>query len=507
MRSNTDLLPRTVLVFLLGALAAGVASGAPGDTTVAQRGGGTGPHALSGDGRYLAFSSANSTFVPGDTNGTEDVFIKDLQSGLVQRVSVNSQAVQGNRQSDSPAISHDGRFVAFRSLASNLVPNDRNGRRDIFVRDRQLGITERVSVTSAGREEKGNALNPAISANGRFIAFHFLGPTSIDIRLRDRKTATTELINLDENGQRLSLSGATSPDVSISADGRYVVFQVIPDDVANRDGVFLRDRLTGAVERQTRDIGGNVLRGYQPVISANGRYVAFYSQEDALSDYHLLVRDRQTGMFQTASIDPSGTPVATSLTLYTLSGSGRFVAFTSDVLDVFERDMQTGITERVSVSSNGVDGNERSFDGYMSSDGKRIVFESFATNLVPATPLPPPNMFLRETTVPAAALSVGPLALGFFGQTANTSSPAQTVRITNSSSAPAAITSIAFVGTHPGQFSRNDNCPATLPARGSCTVSVTFRPTSQGVKTAQLNVNGGGGGLRSVVLSGKGTAP
>ena len=229
--------------------------------------------------------------------------------------------------------------------------------------------------------------------------------------------------------------------------------------------------------------------------------------EDALSDYHLLVRDRQTGMFQTASIDLSGTPVATSLTLYTLSGSGRFVAFTSDALDVFARDMQTGITEWVSVSSNGVDGNERSFDGYMSSDGKRIVFESFATNLVPATPLPPPNMFLRETTLPAAALSVGPLALGFFGQTASTSSPAQTVRITNSSSAPAAITSIAFVGTHPGQFSRNDNCPATLPARGSCTVSVTFRPTSQGVKTAQLNVNGGGGGLRSVVLSGKGTAP
>ena len=129
MRSNTDLLPRTVLVFLLGALAAGVASGAPGDTTVAHRGGGTQPRALSGDGRYLAFSSANSTFVPGDTNDTEDVFIKDLQSGLVQRVSVNSQAVQGNRQSDSPAISHDGRFVAFRSLASNLVPNDRNGRR------------------------------------------------------------------------------------------------------------------------------------------------------------------------------------------------------------------------------------------------------------------------------------------------------------------------------------------------------------------------------------------
>ena len=243
------------------------------------------------------------------------------------------------------------------------------------------------------------------------------------------------------------------------------------------------------------------------MISANGRYVAFYSQEDAVSDYHLLVRDRQTKLFQTASIDPNGTPVATSLSLYTLSGSGRFIAFTSDALDVFERDMQTGITEPVSVSSNGVDGNERSFDGYMSSDGKRIVFESFATNLVPATPLPPPNMFLRETTLPATALSVGPLALGFFGQTTNTSSAAQTVRITNSSGAPAAITSIAFVGTHSGQFSHSHNCPATLPARGSCKISVRFRPASQGVKTAQLNVNGGGGGLRSVVLSGKGTAP
>lgn len=502
MRAPKVSLPRTVLVFLLGALAAGVASGAPGDTTVAQKGGGPYPHALSGDGRYLAFSSAKATLVPGDTNNVEDVFIKDLRSGLVERVSVNSREVQGNRQSDSVAISFDGRFVAFRSLASNLVANDRNGKRDIFVRDRRLGITERVSVTSADREESGNAFAPAISANGRFIAFPYDGPTSVDVRLRDRKTATTELINLDENGQPLEVDARTN-QVSISADGRYVVFEV----QEGRDWVYLRDRLTGNVERQTRDIGGNVVRGYKPVISANGRYVAFYSQEDASSDYHLLVRDRQTGLFERASLDPNGTAVATSLGLYTLSGSGRFVAFTSHAQDVFERDMHAGMTERVSVSSNWVNGNERSFDGYTSSDGKRIVFESFATNLVPTTPLPPPNLFLRETTLPATALSVGPLALGFFGQTANTSSAAQTVRITNTSSAPAAITGIAFAGTHPGQFSRNDDCPATLQAGGSCTVSVTFRPTSRGVKTARLNVNGGGGGLRSVVLSGKGTAP
>ena len=236
MRSIIPLLTWTLLVPM-------AAAGAPGDTTVAQRGGGTYPHALSGDGRYLAFSSANSTFVPGDTNNTQDVFIKDLRSGLVQRVSVNSQEVQGNRQSDSPAISFDGRFVAFRSNASNLVPNDRNGRDDIFVRDRQLGITERVSVTSAGQEEKGNAFAPAISANGRFIAFTFLGPTSSDIRLRDRKTATTELINLDENGQPLEVD-ATGGQVSISADGRYVVF-----DDAGQPGLGV---LTRSPDRRRR---------------------------------------------------------------------------------------------------------------------------------------------------------------------------------------------------------------------------------------------------------------
>src|SRR5207248_287033 len=126
---------------------------------------------VNADGRFVGFFSAASNLVPGDTNGVIDSFIRDRQTGSTQRVSVSDSGQQGNGDSFSPWMSADGRFAAFRSQASNLVPGDSNGVLDVFVYDRQSGTIERVSVDSAGAQANGPSGGLSISADGRYVAF------------------------------------------------------------------------------------------------------------------------------------------------------------------------------------------------------------------------------------------------------------------------------------------------------------------------------------------------
>jgi Tol biopolymer transport system component len=126
---------------------------------------------ISSDGSQVGFWSEADNLVPGDTNGRADIFVHDHQTGMTERVSVNSLGAQGNDQSGTSSISADGRHVAFLSNADNLVPGDTNGREDIFVHDRQLGVTERVSVNSLGTEGNRESQDPTISAYGRFVSF------------------------------------------------------------------------------------------------------------------------------------------------------------------------------------------------------------------------------------------------------------------------------------------------------------------------------------------------
>ena len=126
---------------------------------------------ISADGRFVAFYSNASNIVPGDTNNTDDIFVRDRLTNTTTRVSVDSAGNQGNSESYSPSISADGRFVAFESLASNLVPGDTNGNTDIFVRDTLSNTTTLVSFDSAGNPGNDNSYSPSISADGRFVAF------------------------------------------------------------------------------------------------------------------------------------------------------------------------------------------------------------------------------------------------------------------------------------------------------------------------------------------------
>ena len=126
---------------------------------------------ISANGRYVAFESEATNLVRGDTNNFRDIFVHDRQTGQTTRVSVASDGTQANGHSYDPSISADGRYVAFASLANNLVSGDTNDQQDIFVHDRQTGQTTRVSVASDGTQASGHSFNPSISADGRYVAF------------------------------------------------------------------------------------------------------------------------------------------------------------------------------------------------------------------------------------------------------------------------------------------------------------------------------------------------
>src|SRR5438445_496038 len=190
--------------------------------------------ALSADGRFVAFDSAATDLVAGDTNGVSDVFVHDRQTGTTERVSVASDGTQGNDASFYSALSADGRFVAFDSDATNLVAGDTNGTTDVFVHDRQTGTTERVSVASGGGTQ-GNGKSggffafPALSADGRFVAFQSDAPNLVagdtngttDVFVHDRQTGTTERVSVASGG---SQGNGCSAGPVLSADGRFVAF-------------------------------------------------------------------------------------------------------------------------------------------------------------------------------------------------------------------------------------------------------------------------------------------
>ena len=165
---------------------------------------------ISADGRYVVFESAADNLVPGDTNDHSDVFVHDRQTGETSRVSVASDGTEGNGQSDEPSISADGRYVAFASEASNLVPGDTNHNYDILLHDRQTGETVRVSVASDGTEGNGHSIEPSISSDGQYVAFTSWASNLVpgdtndawDVFVHDRETGETVRVSLASEGSQ-----------------------------------------------------------------------------------------------------------------------------------------------------------------------------------------------------------------------------------------------------------------------------------------------------------------
>jgi Tol biopolymer transport system component len=394
----------------------------------------TGGATVSADGRFVAFSSEAADLVPGDGNGVSDVFVRDLRTGRTTRVSVSSAGVAGDRASTFPSLSADGRLVAFRSFADNLVGRDRNGVEDVFVHDRVAGTTERVSVGTSGQEANGPSLSVNISADGSAVAFSSTASNLVpddrngvrDVFVRDRARRRTERVSVGAAGEATGKSEGSS----ISAHGRVVAFRslasnLVPGDTNGSADDFVRDRARGITERVDVSSAGAQAdaAAFRGSLSGDGRLVAFRSRatnlvpNDTNRALDVFVRDRVAGTTRRISVtsrgaqaDARGADELTRRSLFMsrpfVSADGRYAAFgsrapnlvrgdTNRAADVFVADLERGCTLRVSVGHAGAQANSGSFVAGISGDGRVVVFRSFADNLVPGDANGRRDVFVR----------------------------------------------------------------------------------------------------------------
>ncbi len=332
--------------------------------------------AISGDGRFIAFDSFANNIIIGDTNDLNDVFIYDRQSGATTRVSVNSSGAQANGQSQSPAISGDGRFVAFISDATNLVSSDSNGVSDIFVRDLVTGVTELVSIATGGAQANAAPGDVSISSDGRIVVF-CSGATNLvsgdtnsnrDVFARDRQSGLTTRVSVNSSGVEADRGAC---DSSVSGNGRFVSFSSFSTNLMSQDSlefehIYVRDLQTGTTTLASSEIGGTpmVERSEQSVLSADGRYVAFQFDDkgDGMARFYIYVHDRQTGLNTVASGGGAALGSGGFSSSPSISADGRFVAFASDFTalvpddtngmpDIFVRELSFGQDLPPTVSS------------------------------------------------------------------------------------------------------------------------------------------------------------
>jgi Tol biopolymer transport system component len=299
---------------------------------------------VSGDGLRVCFLSLATNLVPGDTNGVMDAFVRDLATGTTSRVSVGASGQQATTYIDVATISADGSAVVF-GTESPMVGSDTNALHDVFVHTLATGSVERVSVGTAGSQGNGNSFSPCVSADGRFVAFHSLANNLVpgdtngarDIFVRDRQNAITARLSTGPGGLQ---SNGDSRAAACSADARYVAFvsyasNLVPGDTNLALDVFVHDRVAGVTERVSvsssggEGVGPNPSSVTIPSISADGRHVAFYSPLNGLDGPVNLaddafVRDRLAGRTMLVSRSSLGVSGA--------GGSGPLAQFGNDWL-------------------------------------------------------------------------------------------------------------------------------------------------------------------------------
>jgi TolB protein len=334
--------------------------------------------AISGNGRYVAFESVGK-FTPGDSGTDADVFVRDLATGKTLRASVKSNGTEVNSAdgSEGASISSDGRFVAFTSDAA-LGPGDTNGALDVYVHDFKKGTTRRMSLTSAGAQVLADSENASISADGRYVAFQ--------------------------------------------SDGALA-----PGDTNGVTDAYVRDRSTGKTRRASVRAGfaQPTEDSTDPSISGDGRYVAFVTSDGQMTaqpdygpfpllDNDVFVRDMTDHTTKRVSLKSSGTEadpnsqvasrdpaISANGGSVTFISPGKFVAAdTNGVDDVYVRNLKANTTRLVSVKSNGAVGNSDSgvaAPAPLSSSGRYVAFESNA-DLVPTDGNGFRDVYLRDRT-------------------------------------------------------------------------------------------------------------
>jgi Tol biopolymer transport system component len=341
---------------------------------------------LSFDGRYVAFESDASNLVPGDTNNVGDVFVRDNTAKTIVRASLDSSGQQLSRKSGTPRIDDSGRVVAFISDFWNSRGSTYP--RGVYVHDTQTGVTEPISPS--------DAFDLDLSGSGRYVALVSGGIVTV----YDRDTDATDT----------SAGPGGSP--TISDDGRYVAF-TRPRPTGSNDAtdVFVHDRVAGTttlVPYPTQVLDPSAVAAQIPQISGNGRYVAYLERRFAAAfffKYIVYVYDRTTGTRERVDVRDDGTPSPDLIPdLHAISDDGRDVMFRSggivagdeNGIHEYVRDRVAGRTYLVDRNANEEIGNDwSSYGSDISGDGSRVAMSSQATNLVPSDTNGTVDVFVR----------------------------------------------------------------------------------------------------------------
>jgi Tol biopolymer transport system component len=410
---------------------------------------------ISNDGRFVVFGSSATNLVPNDTNGWSDVFVRDLVSGTTIRVNVSSSGQEANFWAGQPTISGDGRFVAYYSAASNLVANDTNGHEDVFLYDRDPdgngvfdegnATTTLVSVSTSGIQGDAGSFGPSLSDDGDVVVFTSYADNLVgndkngkaDVFVLVRSTDTLGRASVDSNKVE---GNGDSVDPMVSGDGTHVVFKSLATNLTPQsDGsttswdVFVRDRIAKTTTRASETSSGVQADGLSemPAISGDGRYVVFATFAANLwpNDHNqaedVCLKDMTTGTTTCMTVDSSGVPVGGGFRP-SISRDGLHVAFSSDksvyvpndtnnAEDVFVRDVASGSIVCASVNCAGAAGDDRSERPALSSDGRYVVFESGATDLVDGDTNGVDDVFVNDLANPGVLASWNNYGAGWPG--------------------------------------------------------------------------------------------
>ena len=378
---------------------------------------------ISRNGRVAAFESYAGNLSTIDTNGVRDIYARNISAKTTALVSVNRfGTAAGNAGAVKPVLSGDGRFVAFNSASSDLVPEGVSASGSVFLRDLQTNTTRIVSVNNAGNPANGDIVG--LSTDGRYVTFQSRDQdlTSIpdtqtfnDVFVRDMQANVTTLVSVNSagNGPGNADSGGTSVFgrlVSISSNGRFVLFPSTSTNLVTQPGpagLYVRDLQTQTTSAVCVNTAGTAQVGCVEwgSMSDDGRYAFFISADSTLAPndtnnaLDVFRRDMQTGVISLVSVNAagngpgdagSGTTAADAVS----SADGRYVAFTSNatnltglningVTQVYWRDLTSGVTKMVSLNSAGTAGGDGTSSRIrMSADGSTVVFTTISDDIV-----------------------------------------------------------------------------------------------------------------------------